>query len=332
MTRACPLALASLLYLAPLLSSVQGADDHKPSYPIEADAEGFVNKHTREELSQDDVFVAVLQDLARSDLPPRSKADAFALMQQRIGWLFSGAARLFPGCGYFQTQTMILSTYFQYQQKMPAGLDVAPLLAFAKESRGDHPLRASNALLLATILNRAAAYDAVKKAIDAKSIASAKVPAIDLHNLSMSAALTADPKVVARLLELLPQTESEESREDLLAATGIYRNDELREAVEGFLRKSFPASFDNSVQTALMVLAHAGPVDHFREFYKSLGKDADSIDKLRKFWDSGFRDRLQSDDPKKQPLKIWDGFAVKVEAEGAWVTFGDSYRYWVSFK
>jgi hypothetical protein len=330
MTSAC--LLASLLLLAPNFPRVEGANDHKPSFPIEADAEVFVAKHTREELSRDDVFVAVLQDLAKSDLSPRSKADAFALMQERIGWLFAGTARLFPNLGYFQTQTMILSTYFGYQQKMPPEFEVGPLLAFAKESRGNHPLRSSNALLLAIILNRAAAHDAVIKAIDAKLISSAMVPAIDLHNLSMAAALTGDPKVVARAVALLPGIESEESREDLLAATGIYRNDELREAVEKFLRERFPASFDNSVQTALMVLAHAGPADHFREFYKSLGKDPDGIDKLRKFWDSGFRDPLQSDDPKRKSLKTWDGFTVNLEKEGAWITFGDSFRYWLSFQ
>ena len=324
--------MASILLLAPFLPHAKGAEDHKPSFSIQAEAEAFVAKHTREELSRDDVFVAVLQDLAKSRLSPKSQADAFALMQERIGWLFAGSARLFPKHGYFQTQTLILSTFFQYQQKMPQGLDVAPLLVFAKETRGDHPLRASNALLLATILNRSAAYEAAKAAIDAKLIASTKVPAIDLHNLSIAASLTGDPKVVVKLLDLLPHTDSEESREDLLAATGIYRNDELRDAVEGFVRKCFPASFDNSVQTALMVLAHAGPLDRFRTFYKSLGTDKESIEKLSKFWESGFRDRLQSDDPAQQPLKIWDGFTVKVEQDGAWVSYGDSYRYWVSFK
>jgi hypothetical protein len=42
--------------------------------------------------------------------------------------------------------------------------------------------------------------------------------------------------------------------------------------------------------------------------------------------------RQRQGDPAKQPLKLWDGFAVKVETEGAWVTFGDDFRYWVSFK
>jgi hypothetical protein len=168
--------------------------------------------------------------------------------------------------------TAELSTYVEYQQKMPPGLEVGPLLAFASESRKDHPFRSSNALLLATILNRKAAKEAVVKAIDAKAIATANVPAIDLHNVAMAAALTGDPKVVERALSLLPGTESEESREDLLAVTGIYRTDAIRTAVEEFVRKKFPASFDNSVQTALMVLAHAGPPDHFRDFYKSLAR------------------------------------------------------------
>jgi hypothetical protein len=334
MIRASLLWVASILVLFPVAQSVAGAapDDHKPSFAVEADAEAFLAKYTREELSRDEVFVEVLRELAKSGLSPGSKADAFALMQERIGWLFVGTARLFPKLGYFQTQTLILSTYLEYQQKMPRGLEVGPLVDFAKKARGEHPLRSSNALLLATILNRSAACEAVKAAIDAKQIASAQVPAIDLHNVSLAAALTYDPDLVAKAVSLLPEIDSEESREDLLIATGIYRQDKLREAVEAFVRKRFPASFDNSVQTALMVLAHAGPPDQFRAFYKSLGTDKESIEKLSRFWDSGFRDRLQSDDPAKQPLKIWDGFTVNLERDGAWVTYGDNYRYWVSFK
>lgn len=324
---------SSLVVVLSLAVAVaEGGEDHKPSFPVEADAEAFVARHTREEISRDEVFVAMLRELARSNLSPRAKADAFALMQERIGWLFVGTARLFPKYGYFQTQTMVLSTYFEYQQEMPPNLDVAPLLAFAKASRNDHPLRASNAFLLATILNRPAAAGPVKEAIDPKLIAAAPVPAIDLHNVSLAAALTGDPKVVARVLALLPETESEESREDLLVSSGIYRVDELRDLVEAFVRNRFPGSFDRSVQTALMVLAHAGPTERFRAFYKSLGTDRKSIETLSKFWESGFRDTLQSDDPAMKPLKIWDGFHVKLEKEGAWVNYGDSYRYWLSFQ
>jgi hypothetical protein len=312
------------------------ATDRKPSFARAAEAEAFVARFDRTELVRDEVFVKVLQELARSDLSPQAKADAFALMQERIGWLFVGATRLFPGYGYFQTATMILSTYFQYQQKMPEGLDVGPLLELARTSRADHPLRASNALLLATILNPKAAKETVEKAIDAEAIAKAPVPTIDLHNLAFAAALTADPKVVGRVLALLPGLKSEESREDVMAVTGIYRVKELRDPIEEFLRRNFPASFDQSVQTAICVLAHASPLDHFRTFYKSLGdltKDPKDIETLRKFWDDGFRDRLQSDDPAQSPLKVWDGFNLYLEsAEGAWISHGKSYRCWISFK
>jgi hypothetical protein len=98
-------------------------DDHKPSYPIDAEAEAFVAKRAREEYLRDEVFIASLQELAKSKLSPAAKADAFALMQQQVGWLFAGCMKLFPAHGYFQSQTLILSTYFRYQQKMPDGID-----------------------------------------------------------------------------------------------------------------------------------------------------------------------------------------------------------------
>jgi hypothetical protein len=73
-----------------------------------------------------------------------------------------------------------------------------------------------------------------------------------------------------------------------------------------FLQQRFPTLRDHSITTALIVLAHAGPPDHFRTFYKSLGdltKDKKDIDWLREFWDDGFRDRLQADPQKGSLLK-----------------------------
>ena len=86
--------------------------DHKPSFPIDPAAEAFVGKFDRPALLKDEVFLKALQDLVKSDLTPAAKADTFALMQQRIGWLFVGAARLFPGQSYAQTQAMVLTTFF----------------------------------------------------------------------------------------------------------------------------------------------------------------------------------------------------------------------------
>jgi hypothetical protein len=318
--------------------AARAAQDEKtrePSFPIAAEAKAFVGRVDRTELAKDDVFVKALVDLAKSDMPAEAKADAFALMQERIGWLFVGAARLFPNESYARTIAMILTTYFEYQQKMPADLKVEQLLDLARKTRGDHPLRASNALLLATILNPKASKESILKAIDARAIEDATVPAIDLHNLSLSAALALDPTVVTKLLSLLPDIQSEESREDVIAATVIFKNDKLQGMVEQFVRQHFPSLMDNSITTALIVLALAGPPDHFRDFYKSLGdltKEKNDIDWLRKFWDSGFRDPLQADPAKGSALKIWDGFTIKLENDGGTITDGRSFRYWISFK
>jgi hypothetical protein len=318
--------------------AARAADDDKaraPSFPIAAEAKAFVNRFDRTELATDEVFVKALVELAESKMAAEVKADAFALMQERIGWLFVGAARVFPKQSYAQTIAMILTTFFKYQQKMPPDLKVEPLLELARKARDKHPLRSSNALLLATILNPKAAKETVRKAIDWQAIEKASVPAIDLHNLSLSAALALEPDIVGSLVSLLPKIESEESREDVIAVTSIYQNDKLRGLVEEFVRQHFPGLIDNSITTALIVLAHAGPPDHFREFYKSLGeltKDKKDIEWLRKFWDDGFRDPLQSDPEKGSALKLWDGFTFKLENDGGMINSGESFRYWLSFK
>ena len=197
--------------------------------------------------------------------------------------------------------------------------------------RSVRPMR----FLLATILNQKAAKQAVQKAIDWPAITKAAVPAIDLHNLSLSASLALDPVVVRGLISLLPNVDSEESREDIIAATSIHGDEKLRELVEAFVRRRFPAHRDKSITTALIVLAHAGPPDHFRDFYKSLGdltKDKKDIDWLRDFWDKGFRDPLQADPEKGSLLKMWDGFMIATTAEGGTITDGKAFRYWISFK
>ena len=121
----------------------------------------------------------------------------------------------------------------------------------------------------------------------------------------------------------------------MIAATAIFRDDKLRQMIEKFVRQHFPGLMDNSITTALIVLAHAGPPDHFRDFYKSLGeltKDEKDIDWLRKFWDSGYRDPLQADPAKGSSLKIWDGFTFKLQNDAGTITDEKSLRYWISFK
>jgi hypothetical protein len=329
---------AFLLVMALRSGTAKSADDDKaraPSFPIAVEAKAFVDRFDRTELAKDEVFVKVLLELAASKMPAEAKADAFALMQDRIGWLFVGAARVFPEKSYAQTIAMILTTFFHYQQKMPPGLNVEPLLELARKGRGNHPLRASNALLLATILNQKAAKEAVRKAIDWRAINKASVPAIDLHNLSLSAALALDPGVVGSVVSLLPEIGSEENREDVIAVTGIFDDVKLREMLEKFIQKRFPGLMDNSITTALIVLAHAGPPDHFRDFYKSLGdltKEKKDIEWLRKFWDDGFRDPVQADAEKGSFLKIWDGFTFILANDGGTITDGKAFRYWISFK
>jgi hypothetical protein len=206
------LSVACLVVVAVFGAAAIAAQDDKdrtPSFPIAAEAKAFVDRIDRMELVKDEVFVKVLGDLVKSNLSPEAKADAFALMQDRIGWLFVGAARVFPKASYAQTIAMILTTYFKYQQKMPADLKVEPLLELARKARGDHPFRASNALLLATIVNHKAAKETVRKAINAEAIAKASVPAIDLHNLCLAAALARDVEIVRSLVDLLPEVDSE---------------------------------------------------------------------------------------------------------------------------
>jgi len=308
-------------------------EDRTPSYEVAQAARDFVGRFERQELFDDDTFIRTLRELARSDLPPEAKADAFILMQERLGWLFAGAARLFPNQGYAQTAAAMLSTYIQYQEAMPKDLDVEPLLDLAKTARADHPFRSSNALLLATILNHEQAKPAVREAIDFEAIQAAPVPPIDLHNLAFAAALTRDDGIVLELLGLLPKIPGEENREDVIVATVIYREFQpLQHALREFVKREIPNQYDRSIQTALIVLAFTEPQDEFTEFCQSLREIVDDATRQRliDLWDSGFQEDLAQAQEGRQALKLWDGFTFELkEREGSWIRYGDSFRHWI---
>lgn len=331
-----PVASIRLLLMAMAVGWIPADDDKTPSFPVDEEAKVFAGRHGHAEWIKDEVFTKGLGALARSGLSPEAKTDAFILMQQEIGWLFAGALRNFPRMCYAQTSAQMLSTYFQYQQANQDGHDVAPLLKLAATTRAGHPLRASNALLLATLLNPKEAKPAILAAIDAPAIAASTVPAIDLHNLCLAAALTGDPKVVEKLFALLPTTESEESREDVLVATSLYQVDLFRDLTEAFLRREFPGRYDNAVVTALQLLAREGGTPHFREFYKSLAdlsKSPEDRKKLADLWDARFLDKFQRNAPGNNlAMKIWDGFQVTVDKGGAWISDRKSFRYWIRWE
>lgn len=331
--RTLPALLATLVCLCIFSGEVsaQVEPDRTPSYAIDAEAVEFVGRHEQAEWMEDATFVAALEELAASDLSAEARADAFALMQDEIGWLFVGVMRLFPGRNYQQTVAMQLTTYIEYQQRMPGEIDVEPLLGLAKSALATHSVRASNALLLATMLNPKAAVESVREAIDLESIGKAEVPAIALHNLALATALSLDPENVRRLVALLPEVKGEEEREDILAVVSIYRIDAVRDAIEAWVKATFPGEFDQSVQTALATLAQIGPVEHFTAFYKSLGEGAEEADvtKLRDFWDGGFLGGLGKGPPDRTATKVWDGFTITVHEDGAEVTDGKAFHAWI---
>ena len=80
-----------------------------------------------------------------------------------------------------------------------------------------------------------------------------------------------------------------------------------------------------------MVLAHARPLERFQKFYKSLGKDKESIETLSKFWTRASRPPAIRR-PGAAAAEDLGRLTVTLENTGAWVTHGDSYRYWLSFK
>ncbi len=312
----------------------QGGAPAEDTVVFEKAAREYVGQYTTAELFQDDVFVEVLQDLAQSKLTPEAKVDAFILMQQRIGWLFVGMVQMPPKWAYARWSGAQVSTYFQYAFVMPQGIDVADLLELADvedERWTTDPLRPSNALLLASILNHEAAGAAVAKAIDLEAVRATPVPPITIHNLAFAAMLTRDPEQVHRMIVWLPEVIYEESREDLVNLAMVYRTDPVKDALEQFVTEAKADFNDNAVVGALKALSAITPEERFEAFFQARLTEVDperraEFESLR---DQQFPDRLARRTLAEgmSMTKIWDGFVLQALSDRFVIEFSDRFRY-----
>jgi hypothetical protein len=110
----------------------------------------------------------------------------------------------------------------------------------------------------------------------------------------------------------------------------LFRDEEMIQSIERFVRGYLPTEFDNSVATGLIVLKHLTPPGRFAAFTDTLVKaaPAERAGYLKTFLASGLPDPVGSLTPEgNTAFKVWDGFTMTIFDDGFQVTYG-SFRYW----
>jgi len=315
----------SIAEIAPISAKI-------PSFKLSDEAIAFTKGFHARELIKDEIFIDSLQTILNSGLNEQAKIDSFVILLDKIGWLFNGSVRLFPGGSYVETYYGIVSTYIKYQKAFKnINYNVTGILEIASKSCEENTISCSNALLLATILDKKASSQTISQLSTVQHINNSKVPAIFLHNLTLSAVLSRNIKLIEKLLDIVSEIKIEEGREDILSAAGIYNYKPFLTTIKTFARKQYLENFDNSVQTAIIIIRKKSPPKEFDVFFKSLktgDKKKIREESLNLMVKNNFKGPLQSQ--KRSWIKTWDGFDVTVYEDGMHLSLKDRFSHFRS--
>lgn len=322
-------ALVWLLLSAPVLAEVAPPAAREPSFAIEPAAAARVSPIARERLMSDETFVKELRSLLSSRLSPVEKVDAFSLMLEKIGWLFAGKVNLPPGFSYARLSAGQSSTFLLYQQRLTGLEYYAPsLLPIAQQGCAANPVRCSNAILLAALLDRKACIPAVRAMLRDHPVAATGPPTIVLHGIARAVLLARDFELKSELAARLPEVGAEEEREEILIVISRFQGPDSWREIQSFVEKALGSGVDNAVQTGIAVLKDRLPAAEFEAWYEQLQSSAspEARSALATSAARGF-DALSRADAPNGMTKVWDGFEVVVYDDGLQMKTPDGFSY-----
>jgi hypothetical protein len=278
----------SLLFLL-LFISVQGISQRRNinrltledtySYTeIQTPLRERVNRAEKSEYFKDAFFNRELKDiLLDKHYTDKEKVHLFYLMQQKLGFAYIGVSFLPPQQDYFHFFMGEVVTWQNTRTSLKE-LDYHPgsLLSLVDSSFKRDAILASNALLLATLLNPELSGKALEHYSRESVIRQAKNPEIFHHYVCLSAALKQNAVITANLKKNIFTHTAGGYIEDALCAF-YARNNPVRLIKDYIIREQNPKN-TLAIQTALCVLHSKVPR---ATFDKSLNE---FISEIREDW------------------------------------------------
>ncbi len=200
------------------------------------------------------------------------KVQLFYLMQKKIGYAFVGTNYLPPQQNYFNHHAAKVITW----QKTKAVLkdlnyNVTTLIKLVNENRGKDNVLASNALLLASLLNTDTVCKTLEYFTKAEFILQTKNPDIFNHAICMSASLIQNDLITSNLIANIKSFKSECMIEDAFCA--LYSKNNPVATIRDYILLEKNSLNDLSIQTALCALANRVSPATFQKSIESLCKE-----------------------------------------------------------
>ncbi len=229
----------------------------------------LVDQADKSSYFDDDFFNTLLKKvISDKQFTDREKVQIFYLMQKKLGFAFVGVNYLPPKQNYF----MFFSGEVQTWHKTRASLkdlnyNVATLLTLVDSNRTGDAIVASNALLLASLLNPDSVTAKLEYYSQNEVIMEARNPDIFNHYVCLSAAVKQNTIVTANLVKNVLTFKTETFIEDALCA--LYSKNNPLSSIKDYILAEQNPQNDLAIQTALCVLFAKVPQATFEKSVKS---------------------------------------------------------------
>lgn len=273
----------------------------------------------------DDFFNGMLKKLVSDkQFSDKEKAQMFFLMQKKLGFAFFGVAYLPPKQNYYECQAGKVMTYEKTRAVLQdLHYNVSGLLTLVDSNLHKDPIVASNALLLATLLN---SNDVVKKLEEYSSasvILGAKNPDIFNHYVCLSASLVQDSVILEHLTKNMETFENAEFIEDVLCA--IYAKNHTFAKIKEYILGEKNEKNTLSIETALCILYAKVPEATFEKSLKGFifeSKEKWKTEHMKKIYKKQILFGYSGSSAGQIASKIWPAVKISTFAEGILITDG----------
>jgi hypothetical protein len=273
----------------------------------------------------DDFFNSFLKKIITDkQYSDKEKVQVFYLMQKKLGYAFVGVAYLPPRQSYFDFHLGQVMTW----QKTKASLkdlnyDPSALLTLVDSNRVHDAILASNALLLATLLNTDSVIKKLEFYSSSETIMRSKNPGIFNHCVCLCASLLQNEHIVNNLVFNLANFRQREAIEDVLCA--LYSKNNPVSSIKDYILSEKDPKNALCIETALCALAERVPEATFQKSVKgfiSESKDKWKTDLCKNILAKKIPYNYTLSSKDQVVSKAWGTVQINVYAEGFLISNG----------
>jgi hypothetical protein len=290
-----------------------------------------INKSLRDLIDQgdkssyfdDDYFNTLLKTiLTDSKWSEKEKVQLFYLMQKKLGYAFVGINYLPPKHNFYMFHVSETYTWLKTKSTLKSlNYNINKLIELVDSNLTKDAIIASNALLLATILNPDSISKKLEYYLNSKTILTSKSPNIFNHYVCMSASLYQNPAIVSSLTKNILAFQDACLIEDAICALYSKNNP------VGFIKEYFLSEKKQrnalALQTALCVLEKKVPPATFEKSVKSFYSE--SKEKWKKELCKNILDKKVTlnyslSNNEQIVTKTWENVTLSLYTDGALIS------------